>query len=107
MLSGLALCVGAVIPYMVSLYRLHLKYDVNYDTFQPMQALTEILAAVSFPISNYMIDHVFSRHSRPVIFIGGILGLSLLYYSVALHVDPHIFVFMYSAGNGIIKGFYK
>lgn len=35
-LSGLALCVGAVIPYIVSLYRYHLRYDVNYDTFQPL-----------------------------------------------------------------------
>ena len=32
-LSGLALCVGAVIPYIVSLYRMHLKYDVTYDDF--------------------------------------------------------------------------
>jgi len=106
-LSGLALCVGAVIPYIVSLYRLHLKYDVNYDYFQPLQSLTEISAAVSFPISNYLIDNVFDRRSRPVILIGGLIGLPLLYYSVALHVDPFIFLFMYAGGNGIIKGFYK
>jgi hypothetical protein len=72
-----------------------------------LQALTEILAAVSFPIANYLIDHVFNRRSRPVIFIGSLLGLPLLYYSVALHVDPFLFVFMYASGNGIIKGFYK
>lgn len=69
--------------------------------------MTEILAAVSFPIANYLIDHVFSRKSRPVILIGSLLGLPLLYYSVALHVNPHLFIFMYAAGNGIIKGFYK
>ena len=103
----MALCVGSLIPYIVSLYRLHLKYDVNYDTFQPLQALTEILAAVSFPIANYLIDYVFNHRSRPVIFIGALIGIPLLYYSIALHVDPHIFLFMYAAGNGIIKGFFK
>lgn len=72
-----------------------------------MQALTEILAAVSFPISNFMIDNYFNHHSRPVVFIGGFIGLALLYYSVALHVDPFIFLFMYAGGNGIVKGFYK
>lgn len=106
-LSGLALCLGAVLPYIVSLYRMHLKYDVNYDTFQPMQALTEIFASVSFPISNYLIDKHFRRHSRPVILLGGLLGLSLLFFSVALHVSPHVFLLMYASGNGIVKGFFK
>lgn len=61
LLSGLALCVGAVTPYIVSFYRKHLKYDVNYDTFQPLLTLTEITSASFYPIANYLIDHVFHR----------------------------------------------
>lgn len=106
-LSGLALCVGAVSPYIVSFYRMHLRYDVDYDTFQPLQALTELISAASYPIANYLIDHLFDRHSRPVVFIGAVFGLALLYLCVSLHVNPYIFILMYTSGSGIIKGFYK
>lgn len=106
-LSGLAMCVGAVTPYIVSFYRQHLKYDVNYDTFQPMLTLTEITAAFFFPIANYLIDHVFDRQSRPAALIGAVIGLLLLYECVNLRVNPYVFIIMYTSGNGIIKGFYK
>lgn len=33
LISGLTLCVGAITPYIVSFFRLHLKYEVDYDTF--------------------------------------------------------------------------
>lgn len=69
--------------------------------------MTEIIAAVCFPVANHLIDHFFNRKSRPVVFIGGVFGLSLLYLCMYLHVNPLIFIIMYTAGNGIIKGFYK
>ena len=69
--------------------------------------MSELIAAVNFPIANYLIDHCFNRTSRPVVVIGAIIGLSLLYFCVQLHVNPYMFILMYTTGSGIIKGFYK
>lgn len=54
-----------------------------------------------------MIDKLFNRHSKPVILIGGFVGIALLYFCVAIHVNPFLFIVMYATGNGVIKGFYK
>lgn len=107
MITGLSMCLGAILPYIVSYYRMYLNFDVNYDTFQPVQTLTEITAAFSFPISNFLIDYIFDKKVRPVIFIGAIFGLGFQYASVTFHVGPYIFIMLYTLGAGIIKGFYK
>ena len=36
MTSGLAYALGTISPYIVSYFRINLRYDVNYDTFYPL-----------------------------------------------------------------------
>ena len=88
MITGLAMVFGATIPYIVSYYRMYLKNDVTYDTFQPLQALSECFASVSYPISNAMIEKLFGSNSRPVIFIGALVGLGFQFTCVSVPAGP-------------------
>ena len=82
------------------------KYDVDYDTFFPMQALTEGWASICFPIANSMVDF-FGGSSRPVIVIGGLIGVTSLYLSAVLKLHPYLFLIIFTLGLGAIKAFYK
>lgn len=39
--------------------------------------------------------------------MGVVLGTSLLFMCVTFKVHPYVFVIMYAAGCGVLKGFYK
>jgi len=107
MTAGVCYVVGSVIPYIVSYFRMFLKYDVDYDTFYPLQALTEVMASIVYPIANLLVVEVFDRRSRPALLLGSIAGVSLLYTCVTVKVHPHVFIVMYSTGCGVLKGFFK
>lgn len=55
MISGLSYAIGSVSPYIVSYYRMYMRFDVTYDTFMPIQSLTELSSSIIFPIANYLV----------------------------------------------------
>lgn len=107
MIAGLPYAFGNVIPYIVSYFRMYLKYDVEFDTFYPMIFITEISSSIIYPFANYLVTKRFNDRSRPPLIIGGSIGISLLFLSVAIKVPPYAFIFMYAIGGGLIKGFNK
>lgn len=107
MISGLAFALGTISPYIVSYFRINLRYDVNYDTFYPLQAITEIICSAIYPLANFLVMKKFHERSRPALLIGAFSGISLLYLCVAIKVHPHVFILMYAAGCGFLKGFFK
>ena len=59
MVAGLPYAFGNIIPYIVSYFRMYLKYDVNYDTFFPMSPMTEIISSFIYPYANYLVSKKF------------------------------------------------
>lgn len=107
MASGLAYALGTISPYIVSYFRMYCRYDVNYDTFYPLQALTEISCSCTYPVANFLVVAVFNGRSRPALSIGAVLGIGLLCLCVVIEVPPYAFIVMYAVGAGLVKGFYK
>lgn len=107
MVAGLPYAFGNIIPYIVSYYRMYLKYNVNYDTFFPMNTMTEIISSLIYPYANYLVSKRFHQSSRPPLLIGLISGVILLFLGVAFKVPPYLFIVMYALGTGLIKGFNK
>ena len=104
LIVGAQLALGNTSVYFTSYYRNSLGYDVNQDTFYPMQPFIVILASVFFPVGNWLVDK-FNNQARPVIFLAGALALSLVVLADVLQPPPKVFIFLYCLGMGIFKGF--
>merc|ERR1711971_374051 len=92
---------------MVSYFReARLMRGVDYGTFFPVPMATNIFGAAASIFANCLVD-CFCGYSRPVIFLGAIGGATSVYYCSMIKQSPHTFVIAYSAGLGILKGFFK
>ncbi len=67
MIAGRGYALGAITHYIVRCLRLFIRYDVNYDTFYPLQAVNKIMSAAIYPIDNWLVDKIFNWNSRPVL----------------------------------------
>jgi len=56
LIIGAQLAMGNISVYFTSYYKLSLGYDVNSDTFYPMQPMIVLFAAFFFPLGNTLID---------------------------------------------------
>lgn len=83
------------------------NYDVDYDTFYPMISLPDVISACIYPFANYLVAVRFNEKSRPPLIIGGIIGITLIFSSVAIKFGPIVFIIVYSLGTGMLKGFNK
>ena len=79
--AGSYLALGSLIVYIVSYYRIILKYDVDENTFMSLYPLLLIFNTIFFVIANKMIDY-FNGQSKLVASIIGFFGISLCYLSV-------------------------
>ena len=107
MVAGLPYAFGNISPYIVSYFRMFLRYNVDYDTFYPMISLTEIISSLIYPFANYLVVKKFNENSRPPLVLGGAIGICFIFFGVALKVHPYIFIIMYATGTGFLKGFNK
>ena len=94
---------GNISVYFTSYYRYSLKYNVNPDTFFPIQPLIVVFATFVFPLGNKLVDY-FNNKSRPVIAIGGVVAIAMVFLCSICKFHPKVFIVVYALGMGVFKG---
>ena len=104
LIVGALLAMGNINVYILSYYKHTLGYsEVNVDTFYALQPLMVMFATFFFPLGNYLVDRL--GGSRPVIAIGGVVALSIVFICASYKFSPTVFLWLFSFAMGLYKGF--
>ena len=74
LIIGAQLAMGNTSVYFISYYRNTLGFDVDSNTFYPMQPLIVLFASLFFPLGNILMDKC-GNQSKPVILVGGLTAI--------------------------------
>ena len=104
LIVGAILAMGNISVYLVSYYNHTLGCpEVNVDTFYGLQPLMVMFSMFFFPLGNHLVDRL--GGTRPVIAIGGVVALSIVFVCASYKFSPTVFLWLFSFAMGLYKGF--